>query len=272
MLNKLLASLPLILMLPALVRARSWTDIELVHDVNFPDFAGQDYLIAKEQMFFDGNFSPGPNDAEVERSPSTNAPSPMPSSSPSLLPSTVPSQAPSLLPSAVPSVLPSQMPSVLPTLDPFPPAVPPSDPDDWYFNYDDSSNAEYGPEEWGSVGNPNPFYWDEFDDPGFGPWKGQLEKRDPSKNVCEKGDRQSPIDLRESGAKCHEFHEIRDKGGDFSVTGNDVEKRIESNKLRLHYRRRPCADFHGDPRCMEPGTYFFCVAIVMMVRSLISAH
>jgi hypothetical protein len=39
--------------------------------------------------------------------------------------------------------------------------------------------------------------------------------------------------------------------GDHGVSGDKVDKRIESNKLRLVYERRPCADIL-DPVCSEP--------------------
>ena len=38
------------------------------------------------------------------------------------------------------------------------------------------------------------------------------------------------------------FCEMDVQIGDFRITGDKVEKRIESNKLRLVYNRRPCAD------------------------------
>jgi carbonic anhydrase len=41
------------------------------------------------------------------------------------------------------------------------------------------------------------------------------------------------------------------QAGDFRVNGAGVEKRIESNKLRLVYQRRPCADLL-DTVCSEP--------------------
>ena len=50
--------------------------------------------------------------------------------------------------------------------------------------------------------------------------------------------------------------------GDFRITGDKIEKRIESNKLRLIYNRRPCADL-DDVACQGKnvlGLYFheFC--------------
>jgi len=236
-----------LLLFPLLSSARSWNDIISVHDNDIIDLAGRDYVEAKEQMLLDQAFSEETIPDATERVPTTSRPSPMPSTAPSDAPSMIPSEAPSLLPSTFPSVFPSEIPSSGPTLDPFPP-VANKDPNEYYFNYDDADGS-FGPDEWGSV-NPGS-YWDEFDDRGFGPWRGYLKNRDPSKNVCEKGDRQSPIDLKGSGAKCNEFHEVRDKPGDFAVTGNDIEKRIESNKLRLHYRRRPCADTNR-VECQEP--------------------
>lgn len=201
---------------PAQTNARSWTDIEVTHDDlnRLTDPAGLEYLRLKELQLLDANYTPTDVADAVDRSPSTNAPSPMPSSGPSSLPSQLPSEAPTLLPSQYPSALPSQMPSTSPTVDPFPPVDLPKDPKTGYFNYNDET-SEYGPANWGSVRTPSKFYWREFDDNGFGAWKGYLEKRNPSKNICESGKRQSPVDLKESGATCHEFHEIRDRRGDY---------------------------------------------------------
>jgi len=237
----------LLFLVPVQINARSWTDVEVVHDLMnlAEDPTGPEYLWLKELQLMDENYTPPVDDVIVDRSPSTNAPSPMPSSSPTTLPSQLPSESPTLFPSQIPSVPPSQIPSGSPSLDPFPPVESPRNPETGYFNYDDSST--YGPGNWGSVKTPNNFYWEEFDDNGFGAWDGYLAKRDPSKNICETGDRQSPIDLKESGATCHEFHEIRDRSGDYPVTDRDIEKRIESNKLRLHYPRRPCVKCNSEP-------------------------
>lgn len=233
--------------------ARSWNGLELIHAFSVPDYAGLVYLDEKEQLLREelsrtvGSNAPIASPTIVERMPSTTAPSPMPSASPSNVPSSSPSDAPTALPSAMPSSLPSEFPSAMPSDDPFPPSETPKNPDDWYFDYDDSS--KYGPEDWGSAKSPD--YWEEFDSPGYGAWRTVLAKRSLSKNVCEKGKRQSPIDLEKSGEKCGETHEVRSLPGDFQVTGERVKKLFESNKLRLLYERRPCINLNN-PKCQEP--------------------
>lgn len=73
-----------------------------------------------------------------------------------------------------------------------------------------------------------------------------------TKNVCETGKLQSPIDVREKpGTHCHEFHEVRSLKGEFGIFGDRVERLIESNKLRFKYDRRPCRDLTLT-RCQEP--------------------
>jgi hypothetical protein len=149
----------------------------------------------------------------------TDAPSQAPSMSPA------PSAQPSMAPSRSPSVAPSSMPSASPTMaDPYPVNEAPSHPDPWYFDYDTSPTAKYGPgssqvtdhgisvvnNRWGSVANPPDNYWTEFGDPGFGAWAGYLAKRDVERNQCNNVGEQSPIDVRiGNGGKCDETHEIR---------------------------------------------------------------
>lgn len=231
--------------------ARTWKDTLPMHNPNVSELSGQEYLQTKEDMLLDANFNPGPEDSIVERSPSTNAPSPMPSNSPSSAPSSTPSSLPSLSPTTSPSNAPSGTPSV----DDFIPISGVQNPDDpapWFFSYDEKS--QFGPKQWGSVQNPSQYYWDEFDDPGFGPWDKVLARRDVRKNLCGSGRRQSPIDLYTGGDNtCMEFHQARTNAGNFPITGKDVEKRIESNKLRLVYPRRPCSHFrHSDCHIPRP--------------------
>lgn len=226
--------------------ARSWKDIELLHGMNQPDLAGQAFLDEQALQFLvnpgAGNFTVAPafSPSRVDRTPSTIAPSPSPSAIPSSAPSSVPSDSPSTAPSSQP------------TMDPYPQSSLPQYPgDDGYFNYNDSTG--YGPNDWGSVGLPNPYYWDEFDKNGFGPWIGVLEDKNIHKNLCSIGTTyQSPIDVRvNNGAQCDEIHEVRDNRGDYKLTDDAVIKTIEANKLRLQYPRRPCSNV-TDLLCQIP--------------------
>jgi hypothetical protein len=154
---------------------------------------------------------------------------------PSLPPSALPSipqvavAAPSANPTQHPSILPSAAPTAI--IDPYPANPVPDNPEPGYFNYDTSPNARYGPgyvavtmdgsqfsvsiinNQWGAVASPSyPYYynyWDEFGNNGFGPWKGVLAGYDIYRNRCNDVGKQSPIDVKDNGAVCHEFHEIR---------------------------------------------------------------
>lgn len=251
--------------------ARSWRDIELVQDIKPIDTSALFYLNLEELRFrskVDGSESPLVSEPSrmvpEDVPPSTNRPSPSPSKSPSAPPTAKPTSSPTRHPTETPTTAPS----IAPTLDPYKNHEPPSNPEKWYFNYDGSSN--HGPGEmalvqesngffqvdikndhWGQATRPPNDYWTEFTDAGFGPWKSILEIHKPERNMCETGKMQSPIDIRENGAICREEHEVRSLPGDFQVTGQHVEKRIESNKLRLVYERRPCADL-TNTKCQEP--------------------
>jgi len=142
-----------------------------------------------------------------------------------------------------------------------------------YFNYDLSTNALNGPgypaifrdEEnggkfrvhyqnnaWKFVLPTSDSYWREFSSAGYGPWKTSLAKRQLHINQCGNVGMQSPIDVRLSGVACVEHHQIRTLRGDFRIERSKyVDKRIESNKLRLVWQRRPCPN-RLEPQCMEP--------------------
>lgn len=170
---------------------------------------------------------------------------------------------------------PPMLPSLNETLEkidksvPFPERPLPAVPMPWYFNYD--SGSRYGPgkiglfsregvfdigvhgNNWGKVELAPLSYWEEFTANGWGPWKGVLDNHDPThRNLCETGSMQSPVDVRNNGAVCIETHQIHKHGGDFGVRGNNVTKEIHSNKLRLLYDRRPCADYRNNEACAEP--------------------
>lgn len=225
--------------------ARTWLEDELLRKRNLIDPAGIAFLEAKERELLNESArspalttSPAPT---VDHSPTTDAPSPSPSRSPTVTPSFVQIHPPPLQP----PTLPKERHSPVPSMNPSSPSHEMQDAKG-YFNYDDSSG--YGPGDWGNIELPDNFYWNEFDANGFGPWKGLLTDRKPGENKCVTGKRQSPIDVRENAALCDEMHEIRDRPGDYSLTSAQVDKRIESNKLRLVYPRRLCLDV-WDPLC-----------------------
>jgi len=210
----------------------------------------------------------------------SNRPSTSPSVFPSIVPSHEPSIKPSVSPSfsakpteTHPSISPSGRPIAVPSRDPtLPPSTSPT-PDQYpesdlpgtiptsYFNYDTLSS--YGPgyparvrhnatmtkiiyqnNGWQNAMNRKgkDFYWDEFDTPGSGAWAGVLGNKQLGLNQCEKVGKQSPIDVRDSGAECIEHHQIRTRNGNMVLGRDMIEPRIESNKLRLYFKRRACAN------------------------------
>jgi hypothetical protein len=151
-----------------------------------------------------------------------------PTASPTALPTQTPTTAsPTIPPSAAPSSTPSLAPTKIPEL--YSPMEAPSNPPANFFNYNSTDGANYGPGElgllsdngtfkveiknnkWGSVDTTSDSYWKEFTNDGWGPWKGILADFDVYSNMCESGSIQSPIDLKENGAVCDEFHEVRSK-------------------------------------------------------------
>ena len=110
---------------------------------------------------------------------------------------------------------------------------------------------QYQNNAWKFTQTPNNFYYKEFTNNGWGTWRGALGDHDFNDNQCGNVGMQSPIDIRLSGVACVEHHQIRTLPGDFRVSGSAVEKRIEGNKLRLVWPRRPCSDIL-DSLCAEP--------------------
>lgn len=237
---------------------RSWTDVDTLHDPNAKDVSGIVYLQQADEFYI--------NTLAPTQAPTTAEPTPSPTVS--AMPSTRPSMQPSAVPSASPSASPTETP------DPYPPNPTPPNAPDWYFNYDQRFGAKYGPgylgtvqgqknvqigfknNGWATVKNPPYPYdtWQEFSDQGWGPYKGVLANRAPNRNRCDNVGMQSPIDLRPGGGgQCLEHHEVRSRPGDFRLGSNSVLKLIESNKLRLKYQRRPCADL-DNPACQEPDS------------------
>jgi carbonic anhydrase len=286
------------------VNARTYKDIPEYHHDQIVDYGGMAYLQMKEQQYAAEAFPSmidddgGDNDDKGSASPAvpsnisyqptstiktpTNFPlfentviptivpiTKNPTRSPTIAPTIHPTTAPITVP---PSTSPtSKQPTSVPTIyvDPFAPVPVPINPDSWYFNYDNSTNANYGPGElglieehgkfyaaiknnrWGDVKTPPNTYWQEFLSNGLGPWKNTFDDNSMfSVNSCQDGKLQSPIDLREN-EKCQSSHEIRSLRGDYKMKSNDIQKQIHSNKLRLLYNRRPCSDWN-DPKCQEP--------------------
>jgi len=202
----------LLSLVPIATNARIWTDIETFHSQNPKDVSGLSYLMEEDPLY--------ENTLTPTAAPTTLPPTPQPTTT------FVPSSTPSVSPSAAPSSTPTENP------DPYPPNDVPPNPDPWYFNYDTSRDAKYGPgypglvqgnngnivlgfknNGWTNAGNA-PYPYNnllEFTDNGYGPWNGVLGNRDPLANRCGRVGQQSPIDLRESGATCDEHHEVRSR-------------------------------------------------------------
>ena len=50
--------------------------------------------------------------------------------------------------------------------------------------------------------------------------------------------KQSPLDIVDTGAECLEYHEIRTKPGDFLLSDSEVKLEIHPNKMRIVWPRR----------------------------------
>ena len=210
-------------MLPSFTWARSWSQIDPLHGFNRTDPSESLYSMETNPLF---TAAPTP-------SPSTDGPTFVPTTSPTLMPTSAPTTEPTAAPTMTP--------------DPYPPNDPPLNPDPWYFNYDSRKGSAYGPgypsiiqlnsstftvgykeNSWGSVAIPPNFYFDEFGSNGFGPWNGVLANRNIRRNRCDRVGMQSPIDVRQNGAVCHEHHEVRSR-----VRMDTVEKTATITRLVL---------------------------------------
>jgi len=104
-----------------------------------------------------------------------------------------------------------------------------------YFNYNPKS--PFGPAKWkkiNAVQTEEYKYWVEFSDRINPPMEN---------NYCDwqKGNyanKQSPLDIVDTGAECLEYHEIRAKRGDFLLSDPEVKLEIQSNKMRIIWPRR----------------------------------
>lgn len=258
--------------------ARNWTDIRTIHRPDPIDITIFDFLVENDPFRFTLSPSSTPS-MDPSHEPSSEptismGPSKSPSISqkPSASPShPFPSSSPSVVASNVPTIEPSARPTDPPTSPPTKERFPENDPlpSDYYFNYNTKSNARWGPgypeliphnsttlkihyrnNAWATRTPPKNWYWNEFDSNGFGPWAGILTNKNPRRNRCGRIGRQSPIDIRDSGAKCEEHHQIRNRRGDFTFR-RGITAQILPNKLRLLFDRRPCADLDL-PECSEP--------------------
>lgn len=68
---------------------------------------------------------------------------------------------------------------------------------------------------------------------GIGTWKTVLESREITKNINNKGKKQSSIDLHSVGGKCEDRNEIRDLPGDFHGSGSRVQKHLKATNCDL---------------------------------------
>lgn len=235
---------------PHIAMARTWKDIQLLHSFETPlQVVDLDFLFSPTDPL--GTPAPTGPTFSPTLAPIT--------AQPTLGPTSLPTRDPTLAPTASPTMPPTNLPTDVP--DPYPSNEPPDNPDPWYFNYDTRPEAQYGPgypgilvgdagfsvsfknNGWTYVENPPDFYWKEFSNDGFGPWVGTLDNHIPDRNRCHNVGMQSPIDVAHNNlGVCHEHHEVRSLTGDYRITGNKVAKKIESNKLRLVFDRRPCKD------------------------------
>jgi hypothetical protein len=211
----------LVLVLAEYAAARTWRDIDPVHELYPRD------LIRSVQFEHDPfEFSPMPSMAPAV--PTTKVPTPAPPTrtrDPTTKP-TVSTPAP-VVRTSPPTLNPTKSPTQSPAFEEYPPNDPPLDPPRGYFNYDVRDTSPYGPgypalvsgengfkieyqnNGWADVQAPFDSYWDEFGSNGFGPWGGVLSSRNMDQNICGTGDEQSPIDIRLSGVACVEHHQIR---------------------------------------------------------------
>lgn len=127
--SKLLGSLFLLLLICGLSSdkcdARTWTDIEPLHSRNPKDQLGLVYLRQADQFY--------ENTIQPTQAPITEAPTASPTSS--MAPAPAPSEAPTIAPTPAPT----------PDPDPYPQIDLPNYPETWYFNYDSTKGAKYGP-------------------------------------------------------------------------------------------------------------------------------
>jgi len=185
--------------------------------------------------------SDGPTKSHNPTSSSIPSNTPSQSSFPSWYPSNKPTSSPSSIPSLTPTK--SHTPTFKPTPKPFsydfPSEPEPVDPPSGYFNYDPAS--DYGPDKWEDMSTddikntPEYNYWKQFD---------YAIKEDLSQNFCggnkdrQKDFEQSPIDIFDTNATCREYHQIRDRPGDYLLTDDEITMQILHNKLRIIFPKQ----------------------------------
>ena len=176
----------------------------------------------------------------------SDAPSFFPSASPSVdisdvpsfLPTSAPTVGPSQTPTSIPSSFPTDKPTPRPTHKPveiIPDSVEPDRPPKGYFNYNPKS--PFGPNKWKNINaiqTEEYSYWVEFADKINPPMENNYCNWQKGNNA----NKQSPLDIVDTGAECHEYHEIRTKKGDFLLTDAEVKLEIQANKMRIIWPRR----------------------------------
>jgi hypothetical protein len=208
--------------------ARSWTDIVAPKELKIRDYK-LGFILFEEDPFLSME-----TDTQPPIVPTTQVPIPAPTAAQTTPPvedTVTPDMtvAPTTLATEAPTQSPTTFQTAAPTIDPYPENPIPSNPPTSYFNYDTRRSNPFGPgypqlqrynettlavgyenNGWASAQIPADFYWYEFDDEnGYGPWQGVLARRQPERNRCNQIGEQSPIDVRPSGAKCIEHHEVR---------------------------------------------------------------
>jgi hypothetical protein len=121
----------LVLVAPSL--ARTWHNVAPMHGLDPLQPFDMEVLLSEADPFT----SVGPEPAPTPDDPFVQAPAP------SMSPTVAPTTAPTMEPTAAPTGTPTDAPTAFPDLYPF--NEPPTNPDPWYFNYDDRTDAMYGP-------------------------------------------------------------------------------------------------------------------------------
>ena len=104
-----------------------------------------------------------------------------------------------------------------------------------YFNY--NPNSPFGPHKWNNINAVQTAeykYWAEFADRINPPMENNYCDWQKGNNA----NKQSPLDVVDTGAECLEYHEIRTKPGDFLLTDPEVKLEIHPNKMRIVWPRR----------------------------------
>mmetsp|Transcript_31089 Transcript_31089/g.68256 ORF Transcript_31089/g.68256 Transcript_31089/m.68256 type:complete len:833 (+) Transcript_31089:362-2860(+) len=188
--------------------------------------------------------SPRPSRSPVTEDP-TSSPSERPTTKqptkrPTKQPTKKPTPSPTPRPTPSPTERPSKRPTHRPTQRPTEPqiivdSVEPDKPLAGYFNY--NPDSKYGPKKWPNIRADKTSeykYWKKYEDRINPPLTNNYCNWKNGNNA----NKQSPLDLVDTGAECLEYHEIRHKPGDFLLTDAEVKLEIHPNKMRILWPER----------------------------------